>query len=502
MATILTPNQNEEENQTQSQAPAAGQPLNISSGQTQQSQAAPKAKGSGRFTNLQKYLDVNKQGGSQLSQGIGQTIQKEIEPQKQQSSDYYSKLGQSIQQSQGALNQGAGYLGQLQQANQNLQQSGLNANLGLNNLQNNQSFGAVKSGSAVNENLLQSQQAGLANAAKGYMQSSSDALSNLQSEGGRFNLLKRTFGGNANPQYNVGQQRLDQLFLSRQGLNPLMEDVRGNLQESRDLYNQATKLGTDVSNIAGQEQQLMEDISGQASDLQSNFGDLLEQQYQQASQKQLEDVARLRAGLESKNLSSEDMKNLGILGGTQNLYTLNPMDYFKGSEAPTVSSVMNKEQLAKYNAINNLTGSAGRFGELSEVGGFKPYEFDAGGFMSDRQAIENQALSEGNTPVVDSRNTFRQYDYATANIPGMGFVNMHTLTPLQAVQIMDTYNSGLFNEETFLPVEGLTEAGWSKAKHWLPGIRAIAEPFREKYSPTGNILTENPEQFGNTFNVT
>lgn len=395
MATINQPNFNEDNEEKSNKS---GSVLNQTSGLTGANQtggmtatatntpAPPKPKGSGRFTNLQKYLDANKLGGQQIASGIGQNIQGDLSQQKQQSQDYYSNIGQSIQQAKNVAQQGGQFLQNLQGIGQNIQQA-----TGAENFNNRpQNFGIdqfvqspdfnqfqnIQAGRGIDERLLQSQQADLSGAAQNYLGSSTDALNQLSTEGGRFGLLKDTFGGNINPQYSTGQQRLDQLFLARQGLQPLQQDVRQDVKAARDLVRQAGQTGATIGNIAGQEQQLMQDINQQSLANQQAYLDMLDSyvpeinQQRQAEWQGLEDALasyRQPSGdsvgtqVVRPGLSTDQLQRLGVdreygafdvlenLTGASDVAT-------RGRDAQGFQDVATDMDVNKYTALAQIAG--------------------------------------------------------------------------------------------------------------------------------------------------
>jgi len=153
-----------------------------------------------------------------------------------------------------------------------------NANLGIQEFTQNPNFNKFQnfqSGREVNENLLGVRQQDLANAANAYTEQSRQALSDLASQQGRFGLLRENFGGDRNPQYTTGQQRLDEIFFAREGLGGLRSDVQNQLNTAQDYQKSANTALSDVRNLASQEQQLIGDINSQSSDNASAYVDML-----------------------------------------------------------------------------------------------------------------------------------------------------------------------------------------------------------------------------------
>ena len=376
MASIYQPEQ-EEKNKDQQESTLTGGAAGGSNVQkTTASPAAPKPQGSGRFTNIQKYLQANKQGGQQLAQGVGQNIQSGISKQKEQSQDYLSNIRQGIESAKGVAQKGGQYLQQLKGIGENIQQAtGAEQavtrpqDLGIQQFTKQpgfQQFQDIQAGRGVDEALLGSQQADLSRAAGQYLSESQQAAQKLGTGGGRFDLLRQTFGGDVNPQYTTGQQRLDQLFLARQGLQPLQEDVRQNIKSARELSRQASQTGADVGRLIGQERQLMGDIGAQAKSNEQAYLDMLssyvpeinrlrDQQYAQAEQ-----AFKGAAGTSGASLSDEQLANLGLSRGQKIYDVLDDLSFQdvtqKGQRATGYQDIASEADVNRYQALARMAG--------------------------------------------------------------------------------------------------------------------------------------------------
>lgn len=338
---------------------------------------AAQPKGSGRFTNLQKYLDANQGGGDKLSSGIGKNIQSDIDKDKNKAQDYYSSIRSGIQQGQQTAQQGSQYLGQLQNINQNIKnQTGADkfgdrtGSLGINEFVNNPNFTDyqnMQAGRGINENALALNQQQLTQSAGGYLNTAQQAAQNLATESGRFNLLKNAFGGNVNPQYSVGQQRLDQLFLSNEGLNPLQQQVQQEMKTAQNLNRQAGKSDQEVGNLIRQEQQLIADygLANKANeqayvDMLGSYVDPLNEQRQQEWEDLDTALAAYRTG-QGPGLSQQQLANLGVdsqmaaynvlqnLQGAQDVAS-------RGMDASSYQDVANAQDVERYNALARIMG--------------------------------------------------------------------------------------------------------------------------------------------------
>lgn len=412
MATIFKPEEEKDKEgvNTLSTGPVAQASASPMAPMAQSSAGQPK--GSGRFTNLQKYIDANQGGGQQLAGGIGKGIQEKVDENKNKAQDYYSKVAQGIQQGQQTAQQGSQYLNQLQGIGSNIK-----ANTGADKLNNrSQSMGIeefvqdpgfanyqnIQAGRGINENELALQQTNLGQAAKGYLDTTSQGLQNLGSESGRFNLLKQTYGGNVNPQYSVGQQRLDQLFLSNEGLQPLQQNLQGELKQAQNLNRQAGQSDSKIGNLIRQEQQLLADYgtTNQANeqayvDMLSSYIPAINEQ-RGAEWQGLEDaLSQYRtppaSGQAFTGLTPEQLQRLGVTKETgaynvlENLIGANDIAT-RGADAASYKDVANTQDVARYNALAQIMGMSPeqkRITQESQIG-------DAYTSRTDEGALSNR----------------------------------------------------------------------------------------------------------------
>lgn len=278
MATILKP---EDKNQPGSNVPQMG----ANAPQQAAPQATPQKKGSGQFTNIQSYLNANKGAGQRVAQGVTGQVQKTLDPAKTQTQQYNDQVRQGIQSAQNTLQQGQGQLGQLQQIGTNIQGNtggqfyNQGADLGIESFKNDPNFNQfqrIQQGQGVNEDQLNIQQQAFANQANRFNQLAEEQSGLAGTEGGRFDLLKRTFGGNVNPKYTSGQQRLDQLFLARQGLGDLKQNLQQNVNQSKDFQAQTQQTGQGTRLAQEQERSLMGNIDTQAKANEDAYLKMLE----------------------------------------------------------------------------------------------------------------------------------------------------------------------------------------------------------------------------------
>jgi len=390
MANILT-QEDDKNKEMQTSAPmqqndgvqsTGGGPSTTSNPATQAVQAKPQ--GSGRFTNLQKYLGANKKASDQLTGGI-----------RQKGEDYMGKVREGIQSAQGVqqgIQDERSRIGQAGQLAQGIQNDAVN--VAQNNLQDvtqlrlgqnqaNQLQGRGQQAiSDLSQNINPLQQFG----------------QNLGTESGRFQVLQDTFGGAYKPNYNMGQRRLDQLFLQAgddRGLNQLSSDIGQTVgSANQNLSSLQKDLGGGIQDIRGGAQQAQRDILGAIGQFNPDaegafgtlYGDLTSEQDVRRNELQ-DNLERARSQFGAGRMSS-DVANLLGLGGGTNVGVMDLQDYANrninlGDTDVTMADVADRaDYMDRLNALAALSGTqVGDYDlgvkEGSDIG------FDANKFTSD-----------------------------------------------------------------------------------------------------------------------
>lgn len=334
--------------------------------------AAPKPASSGRFTNIQKYLQANTGAGNKIAGQIGQ------------------KVGQQNEQFQKAVGETEGVKGQLEAERQRIAQAGQMAQQVqqdptklVQDPNQLQAFTQLRTGQTATPQIQQQAQnvLGTAQSQLGKVQE----LAGLTgTEGGRFELLRQAL---ARPTYTRGQQRLDQLLLQTEGgqaLGNLQRQTAEQAAAGQQAYTgaeQAINKGiTDVGSQAktAQEQLLktlgvMDDPTTDVNEATGAMGNLQQQlqaQRKQVIEKSNQDVEALKQAAAKGEFTPDMLKQLG-LGAGQGLYNVNLADYIKPSfaaDAVTEQNVANPEQLARYQALAQLSGVSPDYLKQAQIG--------------------------------------------------------------------------------------------------------------------------------------
>ena len=455
-------NLNDETDQQNAQGGSQPQPLQTigtatPAGQAPTGQAPmrPQPQGSGRFTNLQKYIQANKGAGQRIAGQVGQTVQKDVSQQQQKAQQYYNQLGQNIQQSRQAAEQGAGFQQQLQNIGTGIesqiykptydeaaftqqyaapettqvltpeevekqrqdaytkwkQQQDVQA---LQKWQGQQDapsdveqfvsdedkfrrFQDIQAGRGINEQLLQLQQQKAQQQAQTVQRTAQQAQEQLGTEAGRFELLRKAFGGATRPGYTQGQQRLDQILLGQTGgLRQTQADVAQQLRTAQEQARLAGGQAGEVSRLTAQERGLMEQIGQQSQSNEAAYRQMLESYIDPLNVQRQQEFEQLGQSLSTyiptyneetgkyiqqgwqPGLTEQQMGKLGLSDANQGVYNVFKDEAFQqamkmgtpeernamlakviseqGAQAQSAQDVARQQDVTRYQALAKILG--------------------------------------------------------------------------------------------------------------------------------------------------
>lgn len=301
---------------------------------------------SGSWTNLQSYLDANKEQGAQVGSQIAGTINEQ--GQKAQSAldttsaEWNKQVNDNtVSADPDAINRAVGGATSAK-AGQSLNpddtaafQKQYNAQYnGPTDFTKTQGFGEIQK--AVGD--------------------TSRAVDQTQSEAGRNVLLGEQYKNTSKHGYNQGQNNLDQLLLEnssggRAALEPLKEQWGGLtsvLTDTTAAGNAAAQ--TAATNTAAAQKTAQEAYAGANSKFQ---GDLTKQA-QTADTTNQAQYERVLAGLKSGQLSPADIQALGLTN--QAIYDVDPTKYLEAGKKATLYNSANADQYAQARALAQLAG--------------------------------------------------------------------------------------------------------------------------------------------------
>lgn len=358
---------NDQDNKNTNQQ-ATNQPVALSGGGTgssgsrlaNYSSGQPQSPGSGRFTNLQKYIGANQGAGEQLQQRVTSNVEQGLDKAASQATSQASQIGQKIEQQKQDLNQGQSLASQIKEDPTKITQNQNQLDL-YKKLATPQNFGqTIGQQAQTTQDQINAQ-----------LNAQQQNIQNLGSEAGRFQLLKQSVN---QPNYTTGQQRLDQLFLQNQGGRGLeqkqqnLQQNLGNTQTSLqstfgDITNQAKNIGVQEQDVS---QQLQKALTGSQSDLASALTTKANQlNTQRADQQALinsyltggkaaltpEQYTNIQQILKNAGLS-EGMRTYGVLHGQEGINKY----ISQGKTGLTAGDVMSQSDLDRYQALATLAG--------------------------------------------------------------------------------------------------------------------------------------------------
>lgn len=381
------------------------------------SSAQPR-RGSGRFTNISKYLQANQGGGQQMAGQIGSRVESDVQKAREEAESGVGAVAEGVQ----AGRQVFGQDGEASQIGGQLTQIGEDFNRA-QEFVNQPQFGRFQTilgrggqGDAFNQQQLEQQRLQSDIAREQGVQQAQARQEQLGSEQGRFGLLREVFG---TPRYTSGQQSLDQVFLGRGAGRERLQEAGQNIagQEqflANELASQVQNLGGQIQDVAGLESEAQRQLLEQATGLETGFmGDLetrrqnINQQIAQASE-EVDRVANLlRVGgsidpntpegrlqqqmIESARQSDVYQNVLNQLGLEAGQQTYNVLDDVVGQElltnygqeARNVQDIVGQQDLDTYNALAQIAGIADDARAITGLGS-----------MSDLSPEYNQQITE------------------------------------------------------------------------------------------------------------
>lgn len=263
-------NQSNLNNQMQQNSGAA-QPTPISSPMTSLGGTAPgqstppvskvqQPKGSGRFTNLQKYVQANTGAGERLASSVNRQMEKGYRPFKAEANTQQQNVQTGLQQGQQAIQTGQGLNTQMSADTFTPEKAVEFINQGNNLAQ----VSAFRTGQGVDEAAIQKQKQAFEQATANLGQKVDERGQQVGTELGRINLLKEAFGGQNRGQYSAGSSRLDNLLLQAQpgNLQALNQNVFSNKENVQRLQQKAVEQGKTLEQVIADENALQTAIQG------------------------------------------------------------------------------------------------------------------------------------------------------------------------------------------------------------------------------------------------
>ena len=280
---------------------------------TQQSSPAS----SGQFTNVQKYLNANKQAGQQVAQNVTQQVDKNLAQSKQEATDTARRIADQVRDANKAIDEGKGISTQLNQPAQAAIGTAkptppatapaattvtpvtpvFNAQEFIKDEDNLKKLIQHQSGTAINSQQLKDD-SNTNKTISDLLKSQAVTQDELtKTNEGRTGLIQQTFN---KPGYSSGLNRLDNTFLSgnKQGLQNIQAKTKQELDSADRMAQKADETVNDVQGKTGiikQASDLGKTLRGQTKELSDNYIKQLDDQIKLVNQQREEEQAKGRA---------------------------------------------------------------------------------------------------------------------------------------------------------------------------------------------------------------
>lgn len=464
--------------------------------------------------NIQQYLQANQGVGQRLAGGIESNVQRQAGNLQQDVNAYQQNLQKQYQPLQQTEQQGQQVI---QTAFQNPQQL-LDAYNASKSQQPGQAITPDQQTSLQQYNQFQAlnnpnQAGGLSQQIAGYgtsTQAAQNALQNQLSalqqqtgqantEMGRANLLQSTIG---QPNYNMGQQTLDALFLQAQPgvTNQLRQNlgtIAGEAQQNvGGLSSDAqSKLAALQALSAQNQQQIQSQFGAGLGDIAKN----VQSEYTAAQQNAADVQKGFQDAFQTGSYTPEQLKALGLQQGQQT-WGLTGQDLMNAAGFQTnqlaqgpggLAQAATPEEFARYNALNQLAGGpAGTmqsniFGSATAAGGYTPYTLSKPEGI--KESIDKNAQLYGITKVNDMIDQMRQQGYFRGSEDGGGFQAADPQAPFRAAmgkalnEMERTSKEGAYDPNKYYTdvLNAVKQAGSSAGL----GVNPNLQNFRSDFFP-------------------
>jgi len=346
--------------------------------------------GSGRFTNLNKYVTANQQGSANLSNRLGTGIQNQLSSKEQDTTTASNKVKSDIETGTQNVNQAKGEQQKLQNIADQFKTGSnfsiLNNDRGTfgqaqTNLQNfasspnYQAFKNFQAGQGVDEQALNTAQQNAAQSAQNYQNLFNQRQQQIGTSAGREQALNEFVGGSnqaVRPSYSAGQRKLDNLILSQNpnSVKNLISTVGANQTNVNQALNNVQQNATNLTGLTKSEQDTINAINDSAKAAQGNFQGAFDQnKVNELNSKRNEEYNKLRdeflSGYISQDTASKlglndltreqqlNRENLGLAALPGTLDTLGAMEYLRNNPGELNKYIENQQMAnSKYDIVN------------------------------------------------------------------------------------------------------------------------------------------------------
>lgn len=341
--------------------------------QASQNVAAPKPVGkSGSWTNLQSYLDANKDNaesmGNTIASNISNTGNEARQGIQDSQNDFNTKVEQNTLSNLGTAKADADNIVNKAKS------AGYDSQIDDNQVNR---FKDVSTAEYKGPNTLDASD--YYQNAQSKINKSNEYKSNAQSDEGRFNILQEMF---ARPTYNQGQKSLDNLLI--QGNNSAKSNIQNSANSLNDIQGKWDQANTDAANLAQQRTADINDVRNYSQNALTNNRNLrtsevdadlknINNQWNNEYNQYNDLLNNFKGG--ELSLSQEQANKLA-LSGDQRIYNIlngvSPSAYLD-LKAFDANKVVDKNQFAQLAALDKLAnqfglGNSSKFSDFEQAG--------------------------------------------------------------------------------------------------------------------------------------
>lgn len=306
--------------------------------------------GSGRFTNLQNYLNANKDAGANLGNKITSNIDNRYQKTEKETSDNAGNVRAGIEAEQSRIGEGNQFNSQIHDDPTKI----ANDNQGFGRFQQ------LKSGQNASADLQTNLQNTYDTAQSGIRGLNTD-ISNLGTAEGRGTLLRQTI---KQPSYTNGQSNLDQLFLQAQNPASLLQKQR---ELGQKVGQFGTQLDTDYTNYGDQ----IKAVGTSADDMSKLLNGTLSTENSDFLKAQVDEATNLNTRRSGENTALDK-------------YFTNGYNSLTDAEKSSVDSMLSSGGLANGMRTYNV---------LSAPGSYHGYTTTGKTDLSDADVVDQNDLS-------------------------------------------------------------------------------------------------------------
>lgn len=297
--------------------------------------------GSGRFTNLSKYMGANQGAGERIGNKIDNSYNKDYQKKTSDINSQNENINNDINMGKSAINEGQGFNSKLSDIGDSLNsfKSMEDRSKFDTGVQDAQSFGQaptfgrfqqIQQGNAINNDEINNKQLNASTAGNALTNQAQTMYNKINTEQGRNDLMRNNFGGNQG-NYSYGGSRLDNLlFQGSNSVNNLKNNFNDRNLKANQLLSNINQQGNNVNSLLSDENSLVGNINNQAQKNQDIFNSKLGDQSnidfinKLRSTKHDEAVAALKSG--SIDASTADILGLNNINTYSKGQMINPID--------------------------------------------------------------------------------------------------------------------------------------------------------------------------------